>query len=148
MDEGPFGEYTGYRAGDRAPRPVCHVTAITHRNDPILPVSCMGVPVDDWAALRPVHMAALLQDLRDRGFTVNGLYSPPEGATNLLFVSTKVLYPYYPQTLASAILSAQQAGKEHEANFLLAVALVVGFVAVFLTEYLSQKHTATTTRLP
>jgi len=107
MDEGPFGEYTGYRAGDRAPRPVCHVTAITHRNDPILPVSCMGVPVDDWAALRPVHMAALLQDLRDRGFTVNGLYSPPEGATNLLFVSTKVLYPYYPQTLASAIWSSQ-----------------------------------------
>lgn len=51
------------------------------------------------------------------------------------------------QTLASAIFSAQQAGQEHEANFLLAVALVVGFVAVFLTEYLSQKHTATTTRL-
>ena len=107
MDEGPFGEYTGYRAGDRAPRPVCRVTAITHRNDPILPVSCMGVPVDDWAALRPVHMASLLEDLRDRGFPVSGLYSPPEGATNLLFVSTKMLYPYYAQTLASAIWSSQ-----------------------------------------
>ncbi len=81
--------------------------AITHRNDPILPVSCMGVPVDDWAALRPVHMAALLEDLRDRGFPVSGLYSPPEGTTNLLLVSTKVLYPYYPQTLASAIWSSQ-----------------------------------------
>ena len=43
------------------------------------------------------------------------------------------------QTLASAIFSAQQAGQENEANFLLAVALIVGFAAVFLTEYLSQR---------
>ena len=42
------------------------------------------------------------------------------------------------QTLASAIFSAQQAGQEREANFLLIVALTVGFAAVFLTEYLSQ----------
>lgn len=47
------------------------------------------------------------------------------------------------QTLASAIFSAQQAGREGEANFLLGVALVVGFVAVFVTEYLSQpRHAA------
>ena len=42
------------------------------------------------------------------------------------------------QTLASAIFSAQQAGQEAEANFLLVVALAVGFIAIFLTEYLSQ----------
>lgn len=42
------------------------------------------------------------------------------------------------QTLASAIFSAQQAGQEAEANFLLIVALCVGFAAIFLTEYLSQ----------
>jgi 4-hydroxy-3-polyprenylbenzoate decarboxylase len=106
-DEGPFGEYTGYRAGDRAPRPVCHVTAITHRHNPILPVSCMGVPVDDWAALRPVHMGALLEDLQSRGFPIRGIYSPPEGTTNTLFVSTKVPYPHYPQNLAAAIWSSQ-----------------------------------------
>lgn len=105
--EGPFGEYTGYRAGDRAPRPVCHVTAITHRNNPILPVSCMGVPVDDWAALRPVHMAGLAEELKSRGFPIRQLYSPPEGTTNLLYISTKVPYPYYPQNLAAAIWSSQ-----------------------------------------
>ncbi len=43
------------------------------------------------------------------------------------------------QTLASAIFSAQQAGREDEANVLLVIALVVGFSAIFLTEYLSYR---------
>lgn len=46
------------------------------------------------------------------------------------------------QTLASAIFSAEQAGNQAEANFLLGVALVVGFAAIFVTEYLSQKQIA------
>lgn len=46
------------------------------------------------------------------------------------------------QTLASAIFSAQQAGREEEANFLLVVALVVGFAAVFASEHLSRRHAA------
>jgi len=44
------------------------------------------------------------------------------------------------QTLSTAIFSAQQAGREDEANFLLGVALVVGFAAIFITEYLSHKQ--------
>lgn len=46
------------------------------------------------------------------------------------------------QTLASAIFSAQQAGREEEASFLLIVALVVGFAAVFASEHLSRRHAA------
>jgi len=34
--EGPFGEFTGYYAADKRPCPVMEVTAIHHRNDPIL----------------------------------------------------------------------------------------------------------------
>ncbi len=34
--EGPFAEFTGYVAGDRSPKPTIRVTAVTHRNDPIL----------------------------------------------------------------------------------------------------------------
>ncbi len=44
------------------------------------------------------------------------------------------------QTLSSAIYSAQQAGNETRANILLVIALVVGFVAVFLTEWLSRPN--------
>jgi len=36
MMEGPYAEFTGYLAGDRSPKPAIRVTAITHRNDPIL----------------------------------------------------------------------------------------------------------------
>lgn len=46
------------------------------------------------------------------------------------------------QTLATAIFSAQQAGRESEANVLLVVALVAGFVAVYASEALSQKQVA------
>ncbi|KAF0096187.1 MAG: molybdate transport system permease protein [Puniceicoccaceae bacterium 5H] len=41
------------------------------------------------------------------------------------------------QTLSSAIYSAQQAGNDQQANFLLVVALAIGFMAVFLTEWLA-----------
>jgi molybdate transport system permease protein len=44
------------------------------------------------------------------------------------------------QTLASAIFSAQQAGREDEANVLIVIVLVVGFAAVFITEYLAQRQ--------
>jgi len=44
------------------------------------------------------------------------------------------------QTLATAIFSAQQAGRESEANVLLVIALVAGFAAVYATEVLSYRH--------
>lgn len=50
------------------------------------------------------------------------------------------------QTLATAIFSAQQAGRESEANVLLVVALVTGFAAVYASEALSQKHAAAAAR--
>jgi UbiD family decarboxylase len=34
--EGPFGEFTGYYAADKRPCPIMRVTAVHHRNDPIL----------------------------------------------------------------------------------------------------------------
>ncbi len=50
------------------------------------------------------------------------------------------------QTLATAIFSAQQAGQDAEADFLLAIALLVGFGAIFATEYLSRKQIAAAAR--
>jgi molybdate transport system permease protein len=49
------------------------------------------------------------------------------------------------QTLATAIFSAQQAGREGEANVLLIVALVAGFAAVYASEALAQKQAAAAT---
>ena len=36
LPEGPFGEFTGYYASEARPAPVMEVTAVHHRNDPIL----------------------------------------------------------------------------------------------------------------
>ena len=103
-EEGPFGEYTGFMAADRAPRPVYHVTAITHRNRPILPATCMGVPVDDSAVSLSLTKAAnILGELRQRGFPVRSVYCPPEAVSHWTVVSTKVPYPGYARHLAHAI---------------------------------------------
>ncbi len=40
LEEGPFGEFTGYYATERRPCPVMQVSALHHRNDPIL----LGAP--------------------------------------------------------------------------------------------------------
>ena len=103
-EEGPFGEYTGFMASERAPRPVYHVTAITHRHDPILPVTCMGVPVDDAAVSMSLTKAAnILDETRSRGFPVKAVYCPPEAVTHWTVVSTEVPYPGYARYLAHAI---------------------------------------------
>lgn len=99
--EGPFGEYTGYRGGIEAPKPIYHVKAITHRNDPILPVSCMGVPVDDsHSLLTVVGSAEILDELRKRQFPIKMVYLPPHGVSHTCFISTKVPYPNYVKRLA------------------------------------------------
>ena len=46
------------------------------------------------------------------------------------------------QTLSSAIFSAQQSGNEQQANFLLVVALAVGFFTVYITESLSKPQSS------
>jgi len=45
--EGPFGEYPGYLHENALPMPRQTITAVTFRNDPILPLSLPGVPTDN-----------------------------------------------------------------------------------------------------
>jgi molybdate transport system permease protein len=45
--------------------------------------------------------------------------------------------PFKTQTLASAIFSAQQVGQHDEAYFLIAISLVLGFGAIYVTELLA-----------
>jgi len=105
-EEGPFGEYPGYRAGPRLPRPVYHVKAITYRNDPILTVSNPGVPVYDGHVIMILFRAAeVLDDLRTRGFPVKMVSCPPCGVNHFMVVSTRVPYPNYATHLANAVWS-------------------------------------------
>ena len=101
-EEGPFGEYTGYSASGRTEKPVYTVTAITHRDNPILTVSAMGVPVDDSAVVLPLTMGAeVLRELRDvKHYPVKFVYFPPEGTGHFCAISTKVPSKTYPRHLA------------------------------------------------
>ncbi len=92
MNEGPFGEYTGYMAGGIAPRPVIHVKAVTHRHDPILTMSCMGIPTDDNCSLSLTKSSEVLEILRAQGFPVTGVCIFPETANMLVVVAVKARY--------------------------------------------------------
>lgn len=107
--EGPFGEYTGYNAGGVIENLVFNVTAITYRHQPILPMSCMGVPVDDSHVVFTIAGSAeILEELRDkRGFPVEFVHTLPEGVAHITVVSTKVPYKSYVRHMAMALWGSQ-----------------------------------------
>ncbi len=92
MDEGPFGEYTGYVMSRKEPQPVIHVKAVTHRNNPILTMSCVGIPVDDNVIHSVTSGAEFLEALRARGLPVTGLCLFPETSNFLTVVAVKTPY--------------------------------------------------------
>ena len=105
VDEGPFGEFTGFRTSPRAPRPVYKVTAITHRNDPILTMSNMGMPVDEstitvGALGYTLPVRRLLEEQR---IPITGVYSPPEMQAMAIVVGTKVPYNHIAMQIAGIV---------------------------------------------
>jgi len=106
VDEGPFGEYTGYRASPRAPRPIMQVKAITHRNDPILTCSCMGMPLDDSDVSMNIGFAwGVRKALDDIGIPYTGVYIIPESCCFFTVVATKTPYSNIAHQIASCIWS-------------------------------------------
>ncbi len=90
--------------GEDGSRPIYYVTAITHRNNPILPVSCMGMSVDDSSVSFSLTKAAnILDEVRSRGLPVKAVYCPPEAASQWTIASTKIPYSDCARNLAQAI---------------------------------------------
>jgi 4-hydroxy-3-polyprenylbenzoate decarboxylase len=103
MDEGPFGEFTGYMRPGKESTPVIHVKAVTHRNNPILTMSCMGVPVDDNCVLSLSKGVGLLEALRDRDLPVTGVSCFPETSEILAVVAVKALYSGIAEEIAHVV---------------------------------------------
>lgn len=76
--EGPMGEYAGYLwPGPPTPKPVYHVTAMTHRTNPILPISVAGEPPEEnHTAWGIPNAGEIVYELRQRGFPVATAWSP------------------------------------------------------------------------
>ena len=108
VEEGPFGEYTGYRGSPRMPRSVYRVKAITYRNDPILTMSNMGVPVDDCAlGMSLVFSGEVRKLLVDHGIPVTGVFLPPEGICSACFVGVKTIYSNIAVQIANLIFGSK-----------------------------------------
>ncbi|MEU7484120.1 UbiD family decarboxylase [Streptomyces sp. NPDC042319] len=86
--EGPMGEYHGYSFGHRKPQPVFHVEAVTHRNDPVLPVCAAGLPPEEnhtiWGTM---ISAASLDVLRSAGLPIDLAWCSYEAATCWIVLS-------------------------------------------------------------
>jgi 4-hydroxy-3-polyprenylbenzoate decarboxylase len=86
--EGPMDEYPGYVGHDGSPKPVLHVSAITFRNNPILPFSVAGAPVDEnhtgWGI---PHAAEILYLLQTAALPVSICWMVLESACHWLIVA-------------------------------------------------------------
>ncbi|HXZ29658.1 MAG TPA: phenylphosphate carboxylase subunit beta [Dehalococcoidia bacterium] len=109
VQEGPFGEYTGYysaKGGKEYLEPVLQVKRILHRSRPIFWVTTTGQPIND------IHMFGALQitasiwsDLRDMKIPgIESVYSLPEGCGRLtVVVSVKQRYPGHSTQVGHAV---------------------------------------------
>lgn len=91
VQEGPFGEFTGYRT-EWDWKEVLKIKAITFRSDPILTLVNPGIPLSEGAIGPGMGRAVnLKRDLIACGVPVVDVYIPPEMATMLAIISIKKL---------------------------------------------------------
>ena len=64
--EGPFGDWTGYYDSGAHPEPVVHISAIYHRNDPILLGCPPQRPPDEMCRYRAITRSAMLRENIER----------------------------------------------------------------------------------
>jgi 4-hydroxy-3-polyprenylbenzoate decarboxylase len=89
VQEGPMGEFAGYVPLEPVMRrPVYRVSAISHRNDAILPVVAAGEPVEENHTAWGIPSAAqILHDLRAAGLAVTTAWMPLQAALHWLVVT-------------------------------------------------------------
>lgn len=93
------------------PRPVFRVDCVTHRNNPIMPVSCAGAELDECEILLGVF--SLTQGIRteliDSGMPVKRVFSPPGLKFALLMVSVEPGHPGIADRVASVVRGSKMA---------------------------------------
>jgi len=93
--DGPFGEYPGYRSGTMGEGLAFRVTGITYRNDPILTMIALGVPLDDSnIAASLTAGVAMKRGLLRHNIPISDVFVPPEGVTHLIVVGVKERGPH------------------------------------------------------
>jgi 4-hydroxy-3-polyprenylbenzoate decarboxylase len=111
MDEGPFGEYTGYYSGvGTDPRNYIDVKCVTYRNNPIFWGTTVGRAVTDTHMTMALsYGAALWQQLVAMKIPgIKSVYCPPEGSGRFLaIISMKQMYPGHADQVLTAAVSTE-----------------------------------------
>ncbi len=101
--EGPFGDHTGYYT-PVADYPVMHITAITHRRQPIYPATLVGRPPmeDYWMGKATERlflplMRLFLSEIVDIAMPAEGVFH------NLVFVSIRKRFPGHPRKVINGL---------------------------------------------
>ena len=101
--EGPFGDHTGYYS-PADDYPVFHVTAITHRRDPVYATTMVGRPPTEDFFMGKAGERLMLPALRLSLPEVVDINMPAEGIFhNLLLVSIKKEYPGHARKVMYAL---------------------------------------------
>ncbi len=96
MDEGPFGEWTGYYASSMRPEPIMKVKRLYHRNDPVILGAPPTRPPCEFNYMRCFMRSALIwQQMEAAGIPdIQGVWCHEAGGARLLtIVSIKQRYP-------------------------------------------------------
>jgi 4-hydroxy-3-polyprenylbenzoate decarboxylase len=92
--EGPFGDHTGYYTAVED-YPVFHLTAITHRRDPVYPTTIVGIPPMEDFYMGDASVRIFLPVFKMNFPELVDMTLPAEGVFhNLVFVSIRKQYPY------------------------------------------------------
>lgn len=95
IDEGPFGEWTGYYASGTRKQPVIRVKTLYHRNDPIILGAIPAVPPCDDTYYRGfLRCAAVWDELERAGVPgIQGVWAHEAGGGRMwLTISIKQMY--------------------------------------------------------
>ncbi len=106
--EGPFGDHTGfYTLADWYP--AFHVTAITHRKNPIYPTTIVGKPpMEDYFLGKATEriflplLRTMVPDIVDYSLPISGVFH------NCAFIKIRKEYPYHARRVMHAIWGAGQ----------------------------------------
>lgn len=109
--EGPFGEYPGYYGEIPDRSPVMHVTAVTHRRNPIFQGSLEGHPINESHVMASVSKTATAWEaLENAGITgIRDVATLPESASAHIVVSCKMSVAGQPDWIASVLWSQSNA---------------------------------------
>ncbi len=111
MDEGPFGEYTGYYSGvGTDPRNFIDAKCVTYRDNPIFWGTTVGRAVTDTHMTMALSYGANLwqQLLAMKIPGLKGVYCPPEGSGRFLaIISMKQMYPGHADQVLTAAISTE-----------------------------------------